>query len=108
MFSYIYIVFQILGQSSNQFPFDSKNTLIQEFYMSLYELMYNINDESELMWAAVNVFQSIMKQGFSCNSIINKYKFILIFTKLLKEQLPSDKKIKILKLLQVILNKTIQ
>lgn len=81
--------------------FDSKNTLVQEFYINLYELMSNINDESVLMWAAINVLQSILKQGFFYNSFLNNYKFTLILTKLLKDQLPLDRKIKIMKILQV-------
>lgn len=63
--------------------------------------MNNSNDESDLMWASINVLQSTLKQGFSFNSIVNNYKFILILTKLLKEQYPMDKKIIVLKLLQV-------
>lgn len=80
---------------------DSKNTLIQEFCINLYELMSNINDESILMWAGINVLQSVIKQGLFHNSIINNYKFTLILTKLLKDQLSLDRKIKILKILQV-------
>lgn len=63
--------------------------------------MRNTKDESDLMWAAVNVLQSNVKQGFFYNSKLNKYKFTLILTKLLKDELPLDRKIKILKLLQV-------
>jgi len=66
--------------------------------------MSNTKDESDLMWAAVNVLQSNVKQGCFTNSKLNKYKFTLILTKLLKDQLPLDRKIKILKLLQVNLN----
>lgn len=74
--------------------------LIHEFCINLYELMSNINDESVLMWAAINVLQSIIKQGFH-NSILNNYKFTLILIKLLKDQLSLDRRIKILKILQV-------
>lgn len=73
--------------------------------------MSNTNDESDLMWSAINVLQSIVKQGlfqmspFSIlqmrDSNLNNGQFILILIKLLKDQLPLDRKIKILKLLQV-------
>jgi len=63
--------------------------------------MSNTNDDSEIMWAAVNLLQSIVKQGFFQNTILNNNEFTLILTKLLKNELSSDKKIKILKLLQV-------
>lgn len=63
--------------------------------------MSNVNEESVLIWAALNVLQSIIKQGFFSNSILNNYKFIPILTKLLKDQLPLDRRIKILKILQV-------
>lgn len=63
--------------------------------------MRNINDDSEIMWAAVNLLQSIVKQGFFQNTILNNNEFTLILTKLLKDELLLDKKIKILKLLQV-------
>lgn len=74
---------------------------MQEFYINLYALMNNANDESHLMWAAINVLQFIIKQGFFHKSNLNDYKFSLILSKLLKDQLPMDKKIKILKLLLV-------
>lgn len=63
--------------------------------------MRNINDDSEIMWAAVNLLQSIVKQGFFQSTILNNNEFTLILTKLLKDELSLDKKIKILKLLQV-------
>ncbi|VVC31727.1 Armadillo-type fold,Armadillo-like helical [Cinara cedri] len=89
---------QILGQS-NQFVFDSKNILIQEFYITLYEMMNTINDDS-IMWASINVLQSFIKQGYFDNTKLNNYKFTLILSKLLKDELTLEKKIKILKLLQ--------
>lgn len=63
--------------------------------------MNNTNDDSDLMWAAINVLYSISKQGFFHNSLPNNHKFSLILTKLLKDHLSSDRKIKLLKLLQV-------
>jgi len=63
--------------------------------------MRNINDDSEILWAAVNLLQSIVKQGFFQNTILNNNEFTLILTKLLKDELSLDKKIKILRLLQV-------
>ncbi|XP_060834763.1 uncharacterized protein LOC132917839 [Rhopalosiphum padi] len=91
---------QILGQLSNEFIFNSKDTLRHEFYMKLYELMSNTNDDSEIMWAAVHFLQSIVKQGFFHDIILNNNELTLILTKLLKDELSLDKKIKILKLLQ--------
>lgn len=90
---------QILGQ--HEFIFNSKDTLRHEFCITLFELMGNINDDSEITWAAVNLLQSIVKQGFFQNTILNNSEFTLILTKLLKDELSLDKKIKILKLLQV-------
>jgi hypothetical protein len=63
--------------------------------------MNNTNNDSDLMWVAVNVLYSISKQGYFDTSLPNNYKFALILTKLLKENLSLDRKIKILKLLQV-------
>lgn len=63
--------------------------------------MSNTDIESDLMWAAINVLQYNIKQGYFCNSKLNNYKFTLILTKLLKDQLSFERKIKILKLLQV-------
>lgn len=73
--------------------------------------MNNTNDESDLMWSAINVLQSIVKQGLfqtsplsilqMRDSNLNNCQFTLILIKLLKDQLPLDRKIKILKLLQV-------
>lgn len=74
---------------------------MQEFYINLYALMNNTNDESHLMWAAINVLQFIIKQGFFYKSNLNDYKFSLILKKLLKDKLSMDKRIKILKLLLV-------
>lgn len=83
---------------------DSKNTLIQEFCINFYELMSDINDESVLMWAGINVLQSFMKQGLFHSSILHNYKFTLILIKLLKDQLSLERKIKILQILQVSYN----
>uniref|UniRef100_A0A2H8TVK4 Protein CIP2A n=1 Tax=Melanaphis sacchari TaxID=742174 RepID=A0A2H8TVK4_9HEMI len=91
---------QILGQLSNEFTLNSKDTLRHEFFINLYELMRNTNDDSEIMWAAVNFLQSIVKQGFFHSTILNSNGLTLILTKLLKDELALDKKIKILKLLQ--------
>lgn len=74
---------------------------MHEFYINLYELMNNINEESDIIWAAVNVLQSISKRGLFYKSKLRNYKFIFILAKLLKDDLSLDKKIKILKLLQV-------
>jgi len=65
--------------------------------------MSNTNDESDLMWAAINVLQSNIQQGIYCSSKLNNYEFTLILTKLLKDDLQLDRKIKLLKLLQVYL-----
>lgn len=88
----------------NQFIFDTQNSIIQEFYFHLSELISNTNDESELIWAAINVLQYCVKQELFCSSKLNNYKFTLVLTKLLKDQLSLDRKIKILKLLQVNFN----
>lgn len=90
---------QILGQLSNECIFNSQDTLRHEFYINLYELMRNTNDDSEIMWAAVNFLQSIVKQGLFHNTILNNDELTLILIKLLKDELTLDKKIKILKLL---------
>lgn len=74
---------------------------MHEFYINLYELMNNINEESDIIWAAVNVLQSISKRGLFYKSKLRNYKFIFILAKLLKDDLSLDRKIKILKLLQV-------
>jgi len=63
--------------------------------------MRNTNDDSEIMWAAVNFLQSIVKQGLFHNTILNNDELTLILIKLLKDELTLDKKIKILKLLLV-------
>ncbi|XP_050419664.1 uncharacterized protein LOC126832775 [Adelges cooleyi] len=91
---------KILGQPSDQFLLNVAGTLEQEFFINLYELMNEINDNSEIIWAAINVLQVIIKQEFTEPSIIHKYNFTLILTKVLKDQLSLDRKIKVLKLLQ--------
>lgn len=63
--------------------------------------MSNNNNESDIIWAAINVLQSMVKQGFFLNSKLNNYKSTLVLIKLLKNELSLDRKIKILKLLQV-------
>lgn len=95
---------QILGQ--HEFVFNSKDTFRHEFCINLYELMNSINDDSDIMWAAVNLLQSIVKQGLFQNTILNNNEFTLILTKLLKDELSFDKKIKILKLLQELTYRT--
>lgn len=86
---------------------DSKSILLQEFYINLYELMNTTNEDS-IVWASINVLQCFIKQRCFDNTKINNYKFTLILYKLLKDELTSEKKIKILKLLQVKLNTGIQ
>lgn len=74
---------------------------MHDFFINLYELMININEDSDIMWAAINVLQSISKRGLFYKSKLRNYRFIFILTKLLKDDLPLERKIKILKLIQV-------
>lgn len=66
--------------------------------------MNSTNDKSDIMWTAINVLYSNLKQGIFCSSKLNSYKFTSILIKLLKDHLSLDQKIKILRLLQVTFN----
>lgn len=69
--------------------------------------MNTVHDDS-IMWASINVLQCFIKQGYFDNTVLNSYKFTLVLSKLLMDELTLEKKIRILKLLQVKSNTGIQ
>ncbi|XP_050542983.1 uncharacterized protein LOC126906419 [Daktulosphaira vitifoliae] len=91
---------KILGQPSDQFILKSVDLFEHEFFINLYELMYKLDGNSEIMWAAINVLHVVIKQGYTNSTLVHKYNFALILAKILKDDLSPDRKIKVLKLLQ--------
>ncbi|KYQ57917.1 Protein CIP2A [Trachymyrmex zeteki] len=80
--------------------FDPGTSVAAEFYVSLYELMNSIGSRSTLIWSAVDVLQNACRNVPARQSLIHIYKFAPILARLLEANLTTEKRIRVLKLLQ--------
>ncbi|EFN73679.1 Protein KIAA1524-like protein [Camponotus floridanus] len=80
--------------------FDPGTSIAAEFYVSLYELMNSVGSRSTLIWSAVDVLQNVCRNVPARQSLIHTYKFTPILARLLEANVTSEKRIRVLKLLQ--------
>lgn len=64
--------------------FDSGSSLSALFYVSLYELMNNLNPRSNLIWSSLELLDKFCKNVVAREAFIHTYKFTSILTKLLE------------------------
>ncbi|XP_076246086.1 uncharacterized protein LOC143186346 [Calliopsis andreniformis] len=80
--------------------FDPGTNIAAEFYVSLYELMNSLASRTTLIWNAVDVLQNACRNAAARQALIHTYKFAPILARLLEANLTSEKRIRVLKLLQ--------
>lgn len=74
---------------------------VAEFYALLYDLLIKSCPDSEMIWNVVNVLQTVIRNPRACATLVHSYHFIHPLTLLLDTHLPSDKKLALLKIIQV-------
>ncbi|KAL6439326.1 hypothetical protein ACFW04_003886 [Cataglyphis niger] len=90
----------IISVSMDLSVFDPGTSIAAEFYVSLYELMNSLASRSTLIWTAVDVLQNACRNVPARQSLIHTYKFAPILARLLEANLTTEKRIRVLKLLQ--------
>ncbi|KAG5317679.1 CIP2A protein, partial [Pseudoatta argentina] len=90
----------VISASLDLSIFDPGTSIAAEFYVSLYELMNSIGSRSTLIWSAVDILQNACRNIPARQSLIHIYKFAPILARLLEANLTTEKRIRVLKLLQ--------
>ncbi|XP_071564296.1 uncharacterized protein [Temnothorax nylanderi] len=90
----------VISASLDLSIFDPGTSIAAEFYVSLYELMNSLGSRSTLIWSAVDVLQNACRNVPARQSLIHTYKFAPILARLLEANLTTEKRIRVLKLLQ--------
>ncbi|XP_017760473.1 PREDICTED: uncharacterized protein LOC108550996 [Eufriesea mexicana] len=80
--------------------FDPGTSIAAEFYVSLHELMNSLASRTTLIWSTVDVLQNACHNAAARQALIHTYKFAPILARLLEANLTSEKRIRVLKLLQ--------
>ncbi|KAF7411843.1 hypothetical protein HZH66_000739 [Vespula vulgaris] len=80
--------------------FDPTTSIAAEFYVSLHELMNSLGSRTTLIWSTVDVLQNACRNTNARQALIHTYKFAPILARLLEANLTSEKRIRVLKLLQ--------
>lgn len=84
--------------------FDPHSNLAAEFYVSLHELLKNVETISQIAWYCVDVLSNACRNPAARYALITTYQFIPSLSRLISDQLTLDKKIRLLKLMQVMNN----
>ncbi|XP_026666939.1 uncharacterized protein LOC108621991 [Ceratina calcarata] len=90
----------VISASLDLSIFDPGSSIAAEFYVSLHELMNSLGSRTTLIWSAVDVLQNACHNTAARHALIHTYKFAPILARLLEANLTSEKRIRVLKLLQ--------
>lgn len=94
------IFLQLLSVTIDLSIFDPHSSVVSEFFVSLHELLTNLEPRSALAWCCVNVLSTCCKNSGARNALIHTYEFIPPLSRLLGDQLPVEKKVRLLTLMQ--------
>lgn len=81
--------------------FDPDYTFGAQFYVSLYELFFKIDPQTQIAWDCVDVLSNACRLSSAREALIKTYQFLPSLARLLSDHLSSTKKKKLLKLMQV-------
>ena len=81
--------------------FDPGKQEVVQFFVSLYELLEMVDARTCLIWAVVDLLQEASKNPSARSALAHTFQFTPLLTRVLAAQTQSDKKLKILLLLQV-------
>ncbi|XP_003702606.2 protein CIP2A [Megachile rotundata] len=90
----------VISASLDLSIFDPGTSIAAEFYVSLHELMNSLASRTTLIWSAVDVLQNACRNASARQALIHTYKFAPILARLLEANLTSEKRVRVLKLLQ--------
>ncbi|XP_034189018.1 uncharacterized protein LOC117608268 [Osmia lignaria lignaria] len=90
----------IISASLDLSIFDPGTSIAAEFYVSLHELMNSLASRTTLIWSSVDVLQNACRNAAARQALIHMYKFAPILARLLEANLTSEKRVRVLKLLQ--------
>ncbi|XP_043518292.1 uncharacterized protein LOC122533033 [Frieseomelitta varia] len=90
----------VISTSLDLSIFDPGTSIAAEFYVSLHELMNSLASRTTLIWSTVDVLQNACRNAAARQALIHTYKFAPILARLLEANLTSEKRIRVLKLLQ--------
>ncbi|EFN82611.1 uncharacterized protein LOC105185017 [Harpegnathos saltator] len=90
----------VISASLDLSIFDPGTSIAAEFYVSLYELMNSLGSRSTLIWSTIDVLQNVCRNVPARQALIHTYKFAPILARLLEANLTTEKRIRVLKLLQ--------
>ncbi|GJQ81759.1 hypothetical protein Trydic_g306 [Trypoxylus dichotomus] len=91
---------QLLSVTIDLSIFDPHTSVVSEFFVSLHELLSNLEPRAALAWCCVNVLGTCCRNSAARNALIHTYEFIPPLSRLLGDQLPVEKKIRLLTLMQ--------
>ncbi|XP_012273596.1 protein CIP2A [Orussus abietinus] len=80
--------------------FHPGSCIVAEFYVSLYKLINSLDSRTTLIWSAISAVQNACRNDAARRALIYTYNFAPILGRLLKANLISEKRIRVLKLLQ--------
>ncbi|KAK4873864.1 hypothetical protein RN001_013224 [Aquatica leii] len=91
---------QLISVTIDLSAFDPHTNVVAEFFVSLYELLSIIESGSLLAWCCVNVLSAACKNSAARMALINTYQFLPLLSRLLGNQLTTEKKVRLLTLMQ--------
>ncbi|XP_044759623.1 uncharacterized protein LOC123317254 [Coccinella septempunctata] len=80
--------------------FDPHTNIASEFFVSLYELMNKIEPRSPFTWHCVDVLSNVCRNSAARSALIHTYQFLPSLSRVLGDQISTEKKIRLLKLMQ--------
>lgn len=81
--------------------FDPNTSVVCEFFASMHDLLTFAEPRSSIIWGCVGVLQTACKNQAARHKLIHTYQFIPLLARVLSDHMQSDKKLKLLTLLQV-------
>lgn len=80
--------------------FDPNTSIVFDFFVSLHELMMNIEQRSTMAWNCVEVLSNACRNSAARSVIIHTYQFLSPLSRLVGDHLAYEKKVRLLNLLQ--------
>ncbi|KAB0793304.1 hypothetical protein PPYR_12924 [Photinus pyralis] len=91
---------ELINEAADLSIFDPHVNLVVEFFVCLHELLSNLEPGSFLVWPCIDVLTLACKNLSARMVLIQTYQFMPLLSRSLSNQLPKEKKLKILGLMQ--------
>ncbi|KAH1026073.1 uncharacterized protein LOC109536708 isoform X2 [Dendroctonus ponderosae] len=80
--------------------YDPDTNMAGNFFLSIYELMNNLEPRSLTSWHCVDVLLNCCKNSGARKALMTTYKFLPCLARMMCDQLPTKKKVSLLRLVQ--------